>query len=318
MQQIDMSGQRLETPLVFGCIRIDQADTLRLDELVLNCDTHELGITLWGDSDLVSVSMFRLPGAADAFAEAVEWFGRDRRVRPPRLPDGVAFNDQTLAPARIEGSWVHDAFATSPRSIVHVYTTAHLGVRIRYLAKSGTLLDHPLLSGVCSNLTLDATFWRTDEPRTAATSETQAVECPLPPDVQEEVAQLLRSGRDWLRLTARSSALEAATAVDEMLEKLPRGKKVADSTTERTLQLAVVWAEALCRECRWEWAQVGEAGDEEYVIVSPDRSLMIEPIAYIQGIRSSKRTENTALLLFNMIKAANVPRAPAHSYTPLS
>src|SRR5688572_8258945 len=130
LQQVDMSGQRLETPLVFGCIRIDQADTLRLSELVHTSDAHELGITLWGDSDqasLVSVSMFRLPEAADAFAEAVEWFARDRRVRSPRLPDGVAFNDQTLAPARIEGVWAHDAFATSPRSILHVYTTAHLG-----------------------------------------------------------------------------------------------------------------------------------------------------------------------------------------------
>ncbi|MCC2668631.1 MAG: hypothetical protein K0Q72_1102 [Armatimonadetes bacterium] len=325
MQQIDMSGQRLETPLVFGCIRIDYADTLKLSELVLMHEHHELGITLWGDYpgptdkvSLVSVSMFRLPEAADAFAEAVKWFARDRRVRSPKLPDGVAFNDQTLAPARIEGIWTHDAFATNPRSIVHVYTTAHLGVQIRYLAKSGTLLDHPLLSRVCSNLTLDANLWCTDEPLTAATSVTQVVECPLPPDVQEEVGQLLRTGRDWLGLTAQSSALESATAVDEMLEKLPRGKKVADATPERTLQLAVVWAEALCRECRWEWVQVGATGDEEYVIVSPDRSLMIEPMAYVQGVRSSKRTENTALLLFNMITAANVPRAPAQSYTPIS
>jgi hypothetical protein len=325
MQQIDMSGQCLETPLVFGCIRIDHADTLSLSELVLTHDPHELGITLWGDcpgpadnASLVSVSMFRLPEAADAFAEAVEWFARDRRVRPPKLPEGVAFNDQTLAPARIEGAWAHDAFATSPRSILHVYTAPHLGVRIRYLAKSGTLLDHPLLSGVCANLTLDANLWRTDEPRTAVTSETQAVERPLPADVQAEVIQLLQEGRDWLGLAARSSALQAATAVHEMLEKLPRGKKAADESSERTLQLAVVWADALCRECRWEWAQVGEAGDEEYVIVSPDRSLMIEPMAYIQAIRSSKRTENTALLLFNMITAANVPQAPAHSYTPIS
>lgn len=321
MQQIDMCGQRQETPLVFGCIRIDQADTLRLSELVLNCDPHELGITLWGDTDqasLVSVSMFRLPEAADAFAEAVEWFAVDRRVRAPKLPDGVAFNNQTPAPARIEGVWAHDAFATSPRSIVHVYTSAHLGVRIRYLAKSGTLLDHALLSGVCSNLTLDANLWRSDAPVTLVTSETRAVEYPLPPDVQGEVVQLLQAGRDWLGLTDQSSALESATAVDEMLEKLPRGKKAENATIERTLQLAVVWAEAVCRECRWEWVQVGAAGDEEYVIVSPDRALMIEPMAYIQGIRFSKRTENTALLLFNMITAANVPRAPAHSYTPIS
>jgi len=261
--------------------------------------------------------MFRLPEAAEAFAEAVEWFARDRRVRPPKLPEGVAFNDQTLAPARVEGTWTHDAFATSPRSILHVYATAHLGVRIRYLAKSGTLLDHPLLSGVCSNLTLDANLWHTDEPRTASTTETQVIECPLPAEVQAELTQLLREGRDWLGLTAQTSALASATAVYEMLEKLPRGKKATEGTAEKTLQLAMVWADALCRECHWEWVQVRRAG-EEYVIVSSDRSLMIEPMAYIQETRSGKRAENTALLLFNMIAAANVPRAPAHSYTPLS
>ena len=66
----------------------------------------------------------------------------------------------------------------------------------------------------------------------------------------------------------------------------------------------------------WEWCAVKHRDTEALSIASPNRSHFVQPLHFIQGQleRRGPNAEITSLLLFNMLKAGDLPRATAKTY----
>ncbi len=83
---------------------------------------------------------------------------------------------------------------------------------------------------------------------------------------------------------------------------------------ERALGLGIVWGNQLVRRFGWEWVCVVDQGDDRYGVVSQDRSLVVYPTYFIKTCLDHPHVDCTAMLVFNMIAANNIPEQPSGSY----
>jgi hypothetical protein len=94
------------------------------------------------------------------------------------------------------------------------------------------------------------------------------------------------------------------------------------ATGERELAIiamciGLVWGHQVTRELGWQWAVLEQDGQRSYAVVSPDRAYATHPTVlmaqWLQGAR-----DNTVILLFNMVRAGNLPPSAPHTYLGLS
>ena len=171
-KDFDMSTTCFARDLRIGCIRLGCADSLPLASAFVDLAKTEASIAFWGatpepwnGTSLVSINMYRLPAGKAEFQRMIRWFS-DARKKRARLPDGVAFEETTLAVDRIPANWVHEGFARSGRDFIHIYRSSDLAILMRFLGKAGTILDNPLLEQVHKNLRIVEKQWIVDFPKT--------------------------------------------------------------------------------------------------------------------------------------------------------
>jgi hypothetical protein len=76
----------------------------------------------------------------------------------------------------------------------------------------------------------------------------------------------------------------------------------------------------LCKTCGWEWCGLTrEGGEESLAVVSHDRAYAVSPNDFLkdQLTRNSPEADNTVALLYNTIRAGNLPSARPGSYRML-
>jgi hypothetical protein len=79
---------------------------------------------------------------------------------------------------------------------------------------------------------------------------------------------------------------------------------------EQADAIGCLWADAICRELKWEWFWLKFDGEEAPGILSPTRSLAALPIPYIAGLLDNPESDPTSLLVYNMLKEGGFPDKP--------
>jgi hypothetical protein len=87
---------------------------------------------------------------------------------------------------------------------------------------------------------------------------------------------------------------------------------------DEALELGCLWAEQVLRVTGWNWAELRKSDAANYAVVSADRALAVFPANYLRELLADSERDNTALLLFNMIRAGNVPAADPGDYEVFS
>lgn len=327
-RDIVMNGVRLDPDLRIGCVHLANADSLPLASAFVELSAAEVSITFWGatpepwdGATIVSIRMFRLPRGRAEFQRDIDFFSEERRKRS-RLPEGVAFGENTLAIGGVPARWVHDGFARSNRDFIHIYRSDKLGILIRYLGKAGDILDNPLLRPIHENLRIVEDQWIVEFPETrpqGAASST-VTETPLPDEVQSQVREAVGRARERLQLGRIRDPRRTAEAIHRAIDEFRERQRVpAEEKKQFAIDLGALWGEALCRARKWEWCCVSVAADQEtFAVCSPGRSHAVDPLAMVYRILSSRRVANNALLLFNMILSGHLPAAADRKYCWLS
>lgn len=326
-QNIDMTERKLTKTVRLGFMRLSKADELPLRETIVNySDPHEVDITFWGDTPppwddetLVSIRMFRLPDGEREFQRQIEFFGHKRRKRT-KLPEGVPFDDSVLR-LSFPASWTHQAFARSARDFIHTYHNDQLAMLIRLRGEEGNILDNPLLQGIQKNLRFVEEQWITEalksRPRRSAVRKTTVQN--LDAETQGEIDDAILNAREYLTLGKKRKPETITVAIYSAIEEVRNTKVSAEEKRELAIDLGALWGQTVCQAAGWKWKLVpDDDGDPIPAVCRPRARHVVAPISLMYDWLKNKRSENTSLLLFNMIVAKKLPPAPRDTHCWLS
>ena len=134
------------------------------------------------------------------------------------------------------------------------------------------------------------------------------------------MTEFARNTAPTLGLKPSVLAIEANIIwVDSMVYDWQQGAAPAIDTDDMVAVLGTVWAEQIIQQHDWVWVNLvfHDYDDwEAYAIVSPDRSLMILPYAFIHEC-ISEGTEVTIAASLTAIGSAVIPTFEPYSYTNL-
>ena len=131
----------------------------------------------------------------------------------------------------------------------------------------------------------------------------------LPADVVAEIKVCLREADQLLAID------HATMSPDDIQERIfnhiiNARESGMDVPEEQADALGCLWADAICREMKWEWAWLKFDGEEAPGILSPTRSLAALPIPYIAGLLSNPESDPTSVLVYNMLKEGGFTDKP--------
>lgn len=326
--QYFMSQSCFVPELRFGCIRIGDAQELPLDSAALTWQPGCVALMLHGATgnrklldSFIALQMFAFPEGKSEFERVLEWYGSDRKSRA-RLPEGAKFDEQMLAVRSAPPDWLHEAYPLSGRSFVHIYRGTQQAILIRWLARTGTILDHPLFKPVVDNLSIVPGQWITDPPvaQPRAGIPPKATDSELPPETVTEIREAAVRARKSLNLGRIRSPHKLADAIHQAVDALRSRKGVKkDEKKQLAIDYGALWGEALCAATGWEWRRVESSPeDSAYAVCSKNRSHVVAPLRVMFHLFSSPKSANNSLLLFNMIASGHVPESPAMGYCWLS
>jgi hypothetical protein len=141
---------------------------------------------------------------------------------------------------------------------------------------------------------------------------------PLTEEERGEVEDCLDHARGWFGDAAGAASPDRIQQwiyeTVNALRSKPR-ETTEDGRTQTALNLGCLWGQAVCDQLGWEWAAVSlEPGSEFYGVVAPSRSHAIFPLHYVQELLSDPERGQTSLLLYNMLKAGDLPPAEPREY----
>jgi hypothetical protein len=327
-QHYNLRTSRFALDLRFGCVQIRNAGKLPLEFATHIVKPGQIGLTLVGatgkpgsSDSTVWISAYRFRDGLDAFEIDVDWWGKERKTRA-KLPDDVNFDDSVLAASDAPANWEHDAYPQSNRKFVHVYKGPNEGVIIRWLARTGTILDHPLFIPLAANLRIIPGQWITKAPTIEPTSGQQSAvkETPLPADVQSDLDKAAECARIALQLKRVRKPKRVAEAIYHAIDELRERKGAKSSEKKRfAIECGALWGQVLCEATGWKWKRLqGESGDGSPAVCSPDGAHAVLPLNVIHGIVMNRRVANNSLLLFNMITSGKFPPPIKGSRTMLN
>lgn len=314
------------TPEVkFGCVSIQKANQLPIDgaNLVYRDGTLTLALDSTNEVDsFVSINTFHFPEGAAEFKEQCEWYGRDRKSRA-KLPEGVLFNESILTISGSPGDWHHEAYPQSSRTFVHIYQGARQAVLIRWIAKSGTVLDNSLFKLLVDNLRIVPGQWISDAPSVElrAGAEPETSEAVLSDEVRVELEEAAARAKKSLQLGRVRKPEKLAEAIHSAIDEVRVRKGMnKDEKKQWAIDNGALWGQALCDAVDWTWCRVElpVSTESTYAVCSPNRSHLMAPLDIMFQLISRPKTENTSLLLFNMIVAGELPAAPPGGFCWLS
>lgn len=325
--QIIMDEACFVSEVRFGCVRIDGADQLPVSMVNVTSAPGCQGLALDGATgepgifdSFVSILTYQFPDGMAEFERTVEWFGRDRTSRA-KLPDGVKFDETVLAVRDAPAGWEHEAYPQSNRKFVHIYRDAKQAVLIRFIARTGLILDHPLFKPLLDGLRIVPGEWTTEPPRIQRKTGDQQSEItatPLPEDVRIELDESAARARDALQLGRVRKPVKIAQAIHEAIDDIRKRKAKKKEKEQFAIDCGALFGQALCEAVGWEWRRLEhENGDGAFAVCSPNGSHAVLPLQCVYDLVMHPRTENNALLLFNMIASGNTPMSTENAYSIL-
>lgn len=139
---------------------------------------------------------------------------------------------------------------------------------------------------------------------------------PVAPNLVKELALQAKKGRAFLFPKKPPKNPQAiAAAILAHVDAVHAGKAKRKKSGDHALMLACTWGEAVAEELGYEWVNVKWKDGGAIGLVPKNRAFAIYPLPYIQRIYDDRDSDNTILLLFNMLVAGNVPRSKARAYT---
>ncbi|WP_315791200.1 hypothetical protein [Fischerella sp. JS2] len=91
----------------------------------------------------------------------------------------------------------------------------------------------------------------------------------------------------------------------------------SETITEISLTLGTAWGNAIVKEFGWQWVCVEYEEQDFYAVVAPNRAYGCLPFNDVNSLLTNPQADSCAVLLFNMIKANNLPFAAANQYQML-
>jgi hypothetical protein len=133
----------------------------------------------------------------------------------------------------------------------------------------------------------------------------------------------IRSGaeraKDSLGLKRIRDPRKLAAAVHKSIDASRTANLKNEVKESLASDLAMLWGEALVAAGAWEWRRIDVDDENILGLCNHNRTFMVDPIAVMQRLLSSRRVPNNCELLFNMIlDADSLPKGAEFSYVPLS
>jgi hypothetical protein len=81
--------------------------------------------------------------------------------------------------------------------------------------------------------------------------------------------------------------------------------------------IGALYGDVLARELEWTWVLLDVGQGPLFGIVPSDRSVAMRPQLFLFRLLSNQHSDNTTLLVFNMLRAGQMPKAAPKSYSEL-
>ncbi len=141
---------------------------------------------------------------------------------------------------------------------------------------------------------------------------------PLNTDERKEVDLFVAEGFKRLGLEPATGSDEVQQAIlDRLCAEVGLSGHSSEERLSLYLELGCLWGQTLCTVLGWEWALVSLDENEYYGIVTQNRSHAIFPLHYIKELLEDPDKDQTSLLVYNMLKAGDLPKAEAGQYAIL-
>lgn len=144
-----------------GNLELNLASCPSIEEIFPSAKDHEASIRM-GTKDFILVSMYRLPEGQAQLKKDLDWYS-GYAIDNVKLPDGVPFISNHLR-VRALDHFEHKCFATSKRSLFHLYSKDDLVILMRFAGDRGTMLDKPIFLEFLDNIKFD-NDWQTRIPK---------------------------------------------------------------------------------------------------------------------------------------------------------
>lgn len=325
-KSFDLEDVRLEKEFGMGCLLIKGAHLWPLSHYVWDATPTEVSATFFGElqepwekANLMRIEVYKLPQSEDSFEERREWYSADRKKRRIKISDGDLFEDDMLHIKGFGSDWNRDAFPLSKREVIRIYQTDALAVIFRFLAKSGTLLDHPIFKRAVKNIRVDQTQWQTNVPtmNEVRPKDKRFAESLLTHDEQLEIVQISIGARKLHGFSEDKCGVDTLKLIETKIDSARTGKKLKnDNMVDLAIELGTILGQCFCAELDWEWRRVKSPDKTESICVcSPDRSLLIVPVDWIRELLFDKKQPLNCVLTFNMIDGGRLPPSRPNAYS---
>jgi hypothetical protein len=321
----DLQGAALPKQFELGCLSIANGDKWRLSHVVWEGTTRFVGATFfcdlkapWDNRNLFRIEAYKLPSGASDLAERIDWYTKGRKSRRIKIADGQLFDEGMLAIECFGDEWDSDAFALSKGEVIRIYQAKKTAVIFRFLARSGTLLDHPIFKRLVKDITIEPSGWEKKAPSiTERKKKTRILDDALSPKDARELQQIAKSVEKRLGITKAMKASRRLEVVEAEIEVVRgEGKLSADVKNQLALELGVEIGECFRREMGWEWRQLTYPKNESMIcICCPERRLVLRPSAWVIELLTAKSRPINCLLTFNMIESGRLPPTRPGAYS---
>lgn len=326
-ENIDLTDATLANELGIGCLKIKRAHLWPLSHYVWESSAKHVGVTFfcdcaspWDDIGLIRFEVFKLPAGQSAYAESVNWYTRGRKKRALKIADGMKFEPSMLHFKAFD-DWEQDSFALSKGEVIRLYHNKKFAVTVRFLARSGTLLDHPVFKRAVKNLVFDENQWERAPPDIVdkRPKKQRFKEYALVEEQANELSTCVVQAKKRLRLKERDDAKKILKAIEKEVEII-RGRKnlTTDQRIDSAIELGYLVGHVFCQGQNWEWCIVSAPKEEDAIcICNENRAMTIEPIEWIYQLLAKDIPVN-CLLTYNMIDAGRLPPVRPGSYARIN
>ncbi len=299
----------------YGCIEVQDLADLSLSTANFLSAPYELNILLmsyldepWKGVSHIAIHMFKLPEGQEEFDKIQAWFGDERKSRA-RLPDGVPFEESTLAIRNLPSDWKHSAYPRSCRDFIHIYSSDKQAILLRVASKRGTVLNHPLLRIATDNIRIVPLQWETRRPKVQLRPTEIGTESFMLSEADlSKIKILSKEAQAKLGIAEEVLGPDSARRIHGYIELRRSGaSRTKTEVSVLALELGCLWGNALLETGEWQWRMARIAGEELWAVFNNAGTHAVAPIVVINNLLMSKRSNNNILLLYNMIREGNLP-----------
>ncbi len=324
----DLHDAALPRQFNIGSLSIQNGHRWRLSHVVWEGTAKSVGATFfcdleapWDNTNLLRIELYRLPVGSNELAEQIEWYTRGRKSRRIKIADGPLFDESMLAFACFGDEWDCDAFALSKREIIRIYQSKKFAVIFRFLARSGTLLDHPIFKRLAKDISFDPLCWEKKAPSiTEKKRKTKISDKALTREESHELQHIIESVEKRFGITKTTKTSRTIELAEGEIESSRnKGRLTASRKADLALELGALIGHCFCKELKWEWRRLTYPDVESVIcICSPERSLVICPGAWVADLLRSKTRQLNCQLTFNLIEGRRLPPTRPGAYTPIN